>query len=200
MPLKIITTPMPDEKTNMNLLLVQGDLTEKFAVKDMLDSLWKDKLIEPLTLVAVDLESSKFKSLMSTGKREMAYENFIVRELITFAKKKTVIRKFNTIGLYGDYPMAEFVLTTSWDHQDKINICGVADLMNDTSRAANALRKLQSSRKLPKMEIFAQATPNEPFRELMKIFASKNQQTTVDSVSRSDEQAFLNFLSKAYGK
>src|SRR5882757_2151191 len=52
--LTIISTPIPDDKAELNLLLLNdGQDLEQFRVKDILDSLYKKKLIQPLIIVGI---------------------------------------------------------------------------------------------------------------------------------------------------
>ncbi|MBK7123442.1 MAG: hypothetical protein IPH68_11905 [Chitinophagaceae bacterium] len=52
--LTIISTPMPDDKTELNLLILNdGQDMEKLGVKEALDSLYKKGLIRPLLIVGV---------------------------------------------------------------------------------------------------------------------------------------------------
>ena len=49
--LTIINTPIPDDKQTLNLLLLNdGQDMEKFRIKQIVDSLFKNKLIEPLLI------------------------------------------------------------------------------------------------------------------------------------------------------
>src|SRR4051812_3221793 len=52
--LTIISTPTPDEKNDFNLLLLNdGQDMAKLRVKDIIDSLYKKKLIQPLVVVGI---------------------------------------------------------------------------------------------------------------------------------------------------
>ena len=52
--LTIVSTPMPDDKTELNLLVLNdGQEMGQFRVKEMIDSLYSKKLIKPLLVVGV---------------------------------------------------------------------------------------------------------------------------------------------------
>src|SRR5689334_22668323 len=52
--LTVISTPLPDDKTALNLLLLNdGQDAGQFMVKEILDSLYTKKLIQPLVIVAI---------------------------------------------------------------------------------------------------------------------------------------------------
>ena len=52
--LTIISTPMPDDKSEMNLLLLNdGQEMGQFRIKEIVDSLYSKNLIKPLLVVGI---------------------------------------------------------------------------------------------------------------------------------------------------
>ena len=105
--LTIISTPMPDDKKEMNLLLLNdGQDVDKLRVREITDSLYKKKLIEPLLIVAIhagnrmqDYGVGGFADYANNGSRADKYDAFIADELYAFAKKKAGVRKFRLINI-----------------------------------------------------------------------------------------------------
>jgi len=179
--LTIISTPMPDDKSTMNLLLLNdGQELEKFRVKEIVDSLYKKKLIEPLLVVGIaagdrtrEYGVSDQPDFMNRGEKADKYAAFIDDELYPFAKKKAVVRKFKSVVLAGASLGGLSAFDIAWDHADKIDKVGVfsgsfwwrdkddkaADYADDKNRII--LNKIRSSRKKPHLKYWFYAGGKE---------------------------------------
>ena len=170
--LTIITTPLPDDKNDMNLLLLNdGQDAQNFGVKEILDSLYKKKLIEPLIVVAIHADDrlqeygvNGMPDYKNNGRRADKYASFIDNELYDFIKKKAGVRKFKTVSIAGCSQGGLSALDIAWDNADKIDKVGIfsgsfwwrdkdesdADYTDDKDRIMQ--NKIRSSRKRPKLK------------------------------------------------
>ena len=170
--LTIITTPLPDDKSDMNLLLLNdGQDAKNFGVKEILDSLYKKKLIEPLIVVAIHADDrlqeygvNGMPDYKNNGSRADKYASFIDNELYDFVKKKAGVRKFKTVSIAGCSQGGLSALDIAWDNADKIDNVGVfsgsfwwrdkdasdGDYADDKDRIMQ--NKIRSSRKRPKLK------------------------------------------------
>ncbi len=170
--LTIISTPMPNDKTEMNLLLLNdGQDMDKMRVKEILDSLWKKKLIEPLLVVGIhpgdrmqEYGVADYPDYKNNGSKASKYAMFIDDELYPFVKKKAVLRKFNTVAMAGCSLGGLSAFDIGWDHADKIDKVGIfsgsfwwrdkdaaaADYSDDNNRIM--INKIRSSRKKPHLQ------------------------------------------------
>lgn len=170
--LSILSTPIPDDKSTLNLLFLNdGQDLEKLHVKEIADSLYKKDLIQPLIIVGIiagnkDKEYGVSESPDYKGRGEKAdkYAAFIDDELYPFTKKKAAVRKFKTVVLAGWGAGGLSAFDVAWDHADKIDKVGVFSgsfLFTDISPEDPAysdkennivLNKIKSSRKKPKLD------------------------------------------------
>jgi enterochelin esterase-like enzyme len=179
--LTILNTPVPDDKNSFNLLLLNdGDDIGKLRVKEIVDSLYKKKLIQPLVVVAIHT-SDRMKELGITdnpdyknnGIDAAKYSAFVDDELYPFIKKKTGVRKFNSITIAGCSLGALSAFDIAWDHADRIDKVGAfsgsfwyrdkdvsaADYSDDRDRIM--LNKIQSSKKRPHLKYWFYAGDDE---------------------------------------
>jgi enterochelin esterase-like enzyme len=179
--LTIISTPVPNDKSDFNLLLLNdGQDVEQLHVKKLVDSLYKKKLIQPLVVVAIDAFDrmqeygvAGFPDYQGNGASAEKYSNFIVNELLPFIKKRSGVRKFNSISFAGCSLGALSALDVSWDHADKIDKAGMLsgsfwfrdkdaadpDYSDDKNRII--LNKIRSSRKRPHLKYWFYAGGKE---------------------------------------
>ena len=131
--LTIISTPMPDDKSEMNLLLLNdGQDLDKFRVKEILDSLYRKKLIQPITVIGIHA-GDRLKEYgvagqpdyMNRGDKAGDYDAFINDELYPFAKKKAGLRKFKSVVIAGCSLGGLSAIDIAWNHPDKIDKVGV---------------------------------------------------------------------------
>jgi len=170
--LTIISTPLPDDKSSMNLLLLNdGQDAGQLGVKEILDSLYKKKAIQPLIIVAIhagdrmqEYGVSGFPDYNNNGSRADKYASFIDNELYDFIKKKAGVRKFKTIGMAGCSLGGLSAFDIAWDNADKIDLVGIfsgsfwwrdkdataVDYSDETNRIMQ--HKIRSSRKRPKLK------------------------------------------------
>jgi len=170
--LTIISTPMPDDKGKMNLLLLNdGQDAGKLRMKDIIDSLYKKKLIQPLLVVAIHAGNRNeeygvagYSDFQNRGSKADKYAEFIDNELYPFIKKQAGVRKFNSIVFAGTSLGGLSAFDIAWNHADKIDKVGVfsgsfwwrdkditaADYSDDKDRIM--LSYIKSSRKKPHLK------------------------------------------------
>ena len=132
-PLSIISTPMPDEKTDMNLLILNdGQDMDRFRVKKILDSLYRAKAIQPVLIIGVtagdrmqEYGVAGVPDYNKNGSKADQYAAFIDDELYPFAKKKAGVRKFKSVVIAGCSLGGLSAFDIAWDHADKIDKVGV---------------------------------------------------------------------------
>lgn len=179
--LTIISTPMPDNKADMNLLLLNdGQDMEKMRVKEILDSLYKKKLIQPILVVGIhagdrmqEYGVADIPDYQNNGSKASKYDMFIENELYPFVKKKAVVRKFKSVVIAGCSLGGLAAFDFAWDHADKIDKVAVfsgsfwwrdkdaaaADYSDDKNRIM--LNKIRSSRKKPNLQYWFYAGGKE---------------------------------------
>lgn len=167
--LTIINTPMPDEKTELNLLLLNdGQEMGQFRIREIVDSLYRKKLIKPLLVVGIQVGDrakeygvTDYPDFMNRGDKAVYYDKFINDELYFFAKKKATVRKFNSVVIAGCSLGGLSAFDIAWNHADKIDKVGVfsgsfwwrdkddkaADYSDDKNRII--ISKIRSSKKKP---------------------------------------------------
>ena len=179
--LTIISTPMPDDKSELNLLVLNdGQDAVKFRVKDIVDSLYKKKIIQPLLIVCItagdrmkEFGVSEQPDFINRGDKADNYAAFIDDELYAFTKKKAGVRKFKTVVLAGCSLGGLSAFDIAWNHADKIDKVGVfsgsfwwrdkddkaADYSDEKNRIM--LSKIRSSRKKPHLQYWFYAGAKE---------------------------------------
>ncbi len=179
--LTIISTPMPDDKSTMNLLLLNdGQDIEKLGVKKIVDSLYSKKLIQPLIVVGIHAGNrekeygvSNEPDFMNRGDKADKYAAFIDDELCPFVKKQASLRKFKTVVMAGSSLGGLSAFDIAWDHADKIDKVGVfsgsfwwrdkddkaPDYSDDKDRII--INKIHSSRKKPHLKYWFYAGGKE---------------------------------------
>ncbi len=179
--LTIISTPMPDDKTELNLLILNdGQDMGKLRVKEMIDSLYKKKLINPLLVVGVhagnrmkEYAVSDNPDFLKRGDKAGFYDAFINDELYAYAKKNATVRKFKSVAIAGCSQGGLSAFDIAWNHAVKIDKVGVfsgsfwwrdkddkaADYSDDKNRIM--LNKIRSSRKKPALKYWFYAGGKE---------------------------------------
>ncbi len=165
--LTIINTPMPGDKTELNLLILNdGQELGQFKVKEIIDSLYRKKLIKPLLVVGVHAGNrmqeygvADHPDFLKRGDKADHYDAFINNELYPFAKKNATVRKFKTVVIAGCSQGGLSAFDIAWNHADKIDKVGVfsgsfwwrnkdanaVDYSDDKNRIMH--NKIRSSRK-----------------------------------------------------
>jgi len=170
--LTIVSTPMPADKSEMNLLLLNdGQDMDKLRVKEIVDSLYRKKMIRPLLVVGIEANDrmqeygvAGYPDYKNNGSQASKYAMFIDDELYPFVKKKAVFRKFNSVVMAGCSLGGLSAFDIAWDHADKIDKVAVfsgsfwvrdkdasaADYSDDNDRIM--INKIRSSRKKPHLQ------------------------------------------------
>jgi enterochelin esterase-like enzyme len=170
--LTIVSTPMPDDKTELNLLILNdGQDMGQVRLKEMMDSLYAKELIKPLLVVGVhageriqEFGVSEHPDFLKRGDKADNYDAFINTELYPFAKKNATVRKFKSVVIAGCSQGGLSAFDIAWNHADKIDKVGVfsgsfwwrdkddkaADYSDDKNRIV--LNKIRSSRKKPALK------------------------------------------------
>lgn len=170
--LTIISTPLPDDKSSLNLLLLNdGQDATQFDVKHITDSLFKKKLVQPLVIVAIHSANRQqeygvgsLPDYKNNGDKADKYASFIENELYPFVKKRAGVRKFKSVVIAGCSLGGLSAFDIAWDNADKIDKVGVfsgsfwwrdkdanaADYSDASNRIL--LSKIKSSRKRPKLK------------------------------------------------
>jgi len=162
--LSIINTPAPDDRNNYNLVLINADKdVDRLNVKEIVDSLYKKKAIQPLVLVKILSEKPADEFGISgtgdeAGKEAEKYAAFIDDELYPFVKKKSGVRKFNSVSITGYGKGGTSAFDNGWENSDKIDKAGIFSGTFDVTGAASdahngetrvVINKILSSRKRP---------------------------------------------------
>ncbi len=155
-PLEIITTPMPDNKEEMNLLLFNSsDMLDEVNAKATIDSLYKKKLIQPLVLVAFQGKEADYgleESDLPEAKQYKKFNDFVINELYPFIKKKVVIRKFNSVAICGFDKTAASAFDIIVNNDEKIQSAGIFN-----PDFEGQLETINSLRKRPDFKIWMSA-------------------------------------------
>jgi len=179
--LTVVSTPVPKEKRDFNLLLLNdGQDIEKLGIKNIVDSLNRKKLIQPLVVVAINAFDriqeygvAGNSDYQGNGASAEKYSNFIVNELLPFIKKQSGVRKFNSITFAGCALGGLSAFDIAWDHADKIDKVGVfSGLLGISDKDTNdpsysdekdriIINKIRSSRKRPHLKYWFYAGGNE---------------------------------------
>ena len=167
--LTIINTPMPDDKAELNLLLLNdGQDMGQFRMKEIIDSLYRKDLIKPLLVVGIhagdrmkEYGVADYPDFMNRGDKAAYYSAFVNDELYPYAKKKATVRKFKSVVIAGCSLGGLSAFDIAWAHDEKISKVGVfsgsfwwrdkddkaADYSDDKNRVM--LTKLKASRNKP---------------------------------------------------
>lgn len=170
--LTIISTPVPEDKGSMNLLLLNdGQDAGRFGIKEIVDSLYGEKLIQPLIIVAIhagdrmqEYGAGGLPDYKNNGTRADKYALFIDNELYDFVKKKAGVRKFKSVSIAGCSLGGLSAFDLAWDNADKIDKVGIfsgsfwwrdkdastKEYSDDKNRIM--LNKIKSSRKRPHLK------------------------------------------------
>ncbi len=171
--LSIINTPVPDDKSEMNLLLFNdAQQMNQLEMKEIIDSLYRKRLIKPLIVVGIygnekdEYGVSGYKAYQNQGDKADHYSAFIDDELYPFAKKKAGVRKFSSVVISGCTMGGLSAFDIAWDNADKINKVGVfsgsfgvTDIAKETpgyndSTDRIILNKIKASRKRPDLQFW----------------------------------------------
>lgn len=166
--LTVISTPPPDNNTDMNLLVCNdGQLFDELNIAFIVDSLYKAKRLSPLVIVGIHAGSrleeygvAEKSGKASAGGKADHYDSFFNNELYPYAKKNAGVRKFKSVVIAGFGAGGLSALDIAWSHPDKISGVGVFSgafsrkekKVADTSANGMMFEKLKTSRKRPKLQ------------------------------------------------
>lgn len=179
--LTIVRTPVPGDKSGINLLLLNdGQDMPEFELSKILDSLWQENKIEPIMVVGIhagdrsrEYGISGKPDFQNRGDRADKYAQFVDGELYSFIKKKTGIRSFKEIAIAGCSQGGLSAFDIAWDHADRIHKVGVfsgsfwwrdkdtSDSTYDDDQNRIILAKIRSSRKRPDLKFWFYTGDNE---------------------------------------
>lgn len=179
--LTIFSTPIPDDKSQLNLLLLNdGQDAGQVKVTEALDSLYKAKAIQPLVVVAIHAAEREaeygvagFPDYKKRGNKADNYAAFVDDELYPYIKKHSGVRKFKSIAIAGASLGGLSAFDIAWNHADKIDMVGVfsgsfwwrdkdtsvADYSDEKNRIM--LTYIKSSRKKPHLQYWFYAGAKE---------------------------------------
>ncbi len=201
--LTIIATKMPDKKEEMNLLLlINNDLIDESEAKEILDSLYKNKKIQPIILVGFKgtkgdygLEEMEVPEI----KQYKKFNSFVVDELYPFIKKKTVIRKFNSVAISGLGNAALSAFDIAWNNDEKIAKAGLFETDFNNSAYKNdslTLSSIDKLRKRPNLKLWLTAiTSDSSAMQFKNSMDGKKsiEECTVVSASNAMQERHNNF-------
>ena len=179
--LTIINTPVPKDKNSFNLLLLNdGQDIEQLRIKDIVDSLNRKKMLQPLLVVAINAFDrmqeygvAGYPDYNNNGTAAEKYAAFVDDEPIPFIKKKSGVRKFNSITIAGCSLGGLSAFDVAWDHADKIDKVGVfsgsfwyrdkdaSDSTYSDDKDRLIINKIRSSRKRPHLKYWFYAGGKE---------------------------------------
>ncbi len=165
--LTIISTPLPDEKSDLNLLILNdGQDMGQLRIKEVVDSLYKKELIKPLLIVGVhagdrmkEYGVSGNPDFLKRGDKAGYYDEFIDKELYPYVKKMATVRKFKSVVIAGCSQGGLSAFDIAWNNATWVDKVGVFsgsfwwrdkdDKANDYSDDKNRimLNKIKASRK-----------------------------------------------------
>lgn len=179
--LTIISTPMPEDKSQLNLLLINdGQDLQQFRIKEIVDSLYRKKAIQPLLVVGIhagdrmkEYGVAGIPDYKNNGGKADKYAAFIDDELYPFAKKKAGVRKFKSVVMAGSSLGGLSAFDIAWNNADKIDKVGVfsgsfwwrdkdaaaPDYADDKDRII--MNKIRSSKKKPHLQYWFYAGGKE---------------------------------------
>jgi len=175
--LTIISTPIPESKNEMNLLILNdGQDADKLRIKETLDSLFRKKLIGPLLVVAVHAGKREDwygvagkPDFENRGKKADKYAAFIDNELYASIKKKAGVRSFKSVVIAGSSLGGLSAMDIAWNNADKIDRVGVfsgsfwwrdkdqTDINYTDAANRILLSSIQQSRKRPHLKYWMYA-------------------------------------------
>lgn len=131
--LTIISTPLPDDKSEMNLLLLNdGQDVDRLKVKDAVTELYQKDLIQPLLVVGIHAANrdkiygvAGYPDYLGRGSKADQYADFIDNELYAFVKKRAGVRKFKSVIIAGNTLGGLSAFDIAWNHADKMDKVGV---------------------------------------------------------------------------
>ena len=209
--LTIITTKLPAKKEDMNLLLFNDSkyLDKTRAIK-IIDSLYRNKQIEPLMLVGFSGFKKEYgleEIVGAEAKQYKKFNEFVIKELFPFIKKKATIRKFKAVSICGFGTSALSAFNIAWNNDEKIETLGMFDTQFKLSPVLNdslIMATIDKSRKRPNLRIWMSAnsldSASKKFKSIIEATKSITECTLILNTEQTDVTAenFTSFLLWAY--
>jgi hypothetical protein len=127
--LTIVSTKIPDKESDMNLLLfINHSMLGNIRTKKIIDSLYKNDLMQPMMMVSFDGKDEDYgleEVASNNAKQIKKYNEFIVDELLPFIKKKASIRKFKTVAITGFLASCNNAFDVAFNNDEKIQKVGM---------------------------------------------------------------------------
>lgn len=192
-PLQVFTTPL-QSKENVSLLLVSGNLASIDKTKNVLLSLYKTNKINSSVIINISTEKINISDERSLEK----YYSFINKELLPFIKKKSGIRKFQTMSIAGIKQNGEIAIGFAWENADKIEKGIAVSSFTDTSYNW-IIQQIENSRKRPNCSMILYEGIEKNYTDssyVYKILSGKKSLQAVEYIrySGKDNQEFWDEL------
>ena len=179
--LSIYSTPLPEDKSSLELLLLNdGQEAASLGLQQLLDSLYDNNAINPLVVVAIhagdrtaEYGVAEIPDVEQRGSKADKYNLFIDNELYAYVKKKAGVRKFKSVTIAGMSQGGLSAIDIAWNNSDKIDQVGVfsgafwwrdkatTDSSYSDDKNRILLQKIRSSRKRPKLKYWLYAGSRE---------------------------------------
>ncbi|MBS1751497.1 MAG: hypothetical protein JST63_16465 [Bacteroidetes bacterium] len=161
--LTVINTPVPKDRSDMQLIVFSdGQEFKNLRMKDIFDSLFKEKLLSSVVIVGVHA-ANRLNEYGVSGEADKAdnYDSFFNNELYPYVKKMAGVRKFREVAVAGFGAGGISAFDIAWNHADKISKAGVFSAafcttqMDIQDTAASVIyQKLKASRKRPQTKFW----------------------------------------------
>lgn len=131
--IQILATPdVADAKEVQLIIMNDGQEAGKWRIKQITDSLFQLKQIQPVVIVAVQAHHRMNEygiagkpDFMHRGDKADHYSNFVINELLPFIKKQSGIRSFQKTTIMGSSLGGLSAFDIAWNNGDKIDQVGV---------------------------------------------------------------------------
>lgn len=179
--IQILATPDVNKEKDVQLILMNdGQEAGKWRIKQITDSLYQLKQIQPVIIVAIqayhrmnDYGIGGKPDFMHRGDKADHYADFIINELLPFIKKQSGIRSFQKTTIMGSSLGGLSAFDIAWNNGEKIDQVGVfsgsfwwrdkdtndSTYRDDKNRIAHSM--IKSSRKRPKLKYWFYAGERE---------------------------------------
>lgn len=129
----VINTPVPKDRSNLNLLILNdGQDMIAMNVRQIVDSLFRAGLIQPLLVVGIPAGDRMQEygvagkpDFQHRGSRADHYNSFIDNELYPFIKKQAGVQKFHTVAIAGWSLGGLSAFDVAWNNAGKIDKAGI---------------------------------------------------------------------------
>lgn len=206
--LTIVSTPVPKNKSDFNLLILNdGQDMKEAGINKLLDSLYRKKLIKPLVVVGVDAFDPKqeygvagFPDGQNKGSLAGKYSDFIVNELLPFIKKKSGVRSFRTVSIAGWGMAGVSAIDIAWDNWQKFDKVGFLPgffKSNPNVDFSLLAEKILKSRKRPRLQFWLgqmddirnpQRNDSTGTKQLFEVLKMKGQEQAIKLVGDENEK------------